>query len=95
MRYAILIAILYTCISHTFVVFYTQEDGQDFGIDWGGPVSHNTSDNDVNVPETPNPLSRVDMLELEVILSQEESSVQYGIDTYEHVLEFMYRKLGF
>ena len=71
-----------------------QEEGQDFGVDRGGPVPHDCTDRDITVPEIPNPLTRVDMLELQATLLHEESSMQYGIDSYRCVLQFVSRKLG-
>ena len=63
-----------------------QEEGQDYGVDWGGPVPHDSKDHDINIPEIPNPLTRVDMLELQATLLHEESNMQYGVDSYERVL---------
>ncbi|CAI8015068.1 hypothetical protein GBAR_LOCUS9377 [Geodia barretti] len=54
-----------------------EEEGQDFGVDRGGPVPHDCTDRAITVPEIPNPLTRVDMLELQATLLHEESSMQY------------------
>lgn len=75
-------------------IILLQEEGQNYGVDWGGPVPHDSSDHRINIPEIPNPLTRVDMLELQATLLHEESSMQYGVDSYERVLQFVSRKLG-
>lgn len=67
---------------------FLQEEGRNFGIDWGGPVSYD-NDECITIPETPNPLTRADMMELQTTILNQESSTQYGIDTYEQVLEFV------
>ena len=64
-------------------------------MDWGGPVSHSeSSDEVVTVPDTPNPLSRGDMCELQRILTPLHLSVNYGIDVYERVFHFVSEKVG-
>lgn len=73
---------------------FLQEEGHNFGIDWGGPVSYDNSDECITIPETPNPLTRADMAELQTTILNQESSTQYGIDTYEQVLQFVSSKLG-
>lgn len=63
------------------------QDGHDFGIDWEGPFSHENCDEWITIPPTPNPLTRVNMAELQAIIYQ--PSIQYGVDTYERVLQFV------
>ena len=63
-------------------------------MDWGGPVSHSeSSDEVVTVPDTPNPLSRGDTCELQRILTPLHLSVNYGIDVYERVFILCPKKL--
>ena len=59
-------------------------------MDWQGPVpNHENDDEVVVVPDTPSPLSRADMDELEILLAMSHSSANYGIDVYESVLHFV------
>ena len=64
-----------------------------FGVDWEGPVPHENNE-EITVPETPNPLNRADMEELERIVSPLQPSVHYGIDLYDRALLFLSQKVG-
>ena len=67
----------------------------EFGIDWGGPIPHSDRNSDgITVPDTPTPLNRADMDELQRIVSPLHSSTNYGIDIYERALHFVSEKLG-
>ena len=65
-------------------------EGQNFGIDWCGPAPYDSSDETVNVPETPNPLNRADMAELKASISHQEPSMHYGIEIYKSALHFCF-----
>ena len=58
-----------TILKQCHVIVLLQEERQDYGVDWGGPVLHDSSDHDISIPEIPNPLTRVDMLELQLSYS--------------------------
>ena len=73
---------------------YFQDGDQQFGIDWGGPVSHEDTYEVVHVPETPTPLSITDIEELQATVSPLEPSIHYGIDLYERALLFVSQKVG-
>ena len=67
-----------------------QDEVEQYGVDWGGPVPHGDTDEMICVPETSNPLSRVDMEELQLIsASPLGATVNYGIDLYERALLFV------
>ena len=55
---------------------------------------YDSSDETVNVPETPNPLNRADMADLTASISHQEPSMHYGIEIYEIALHFVSSKLG-
>ena len=58
----------------------------EFGVDLGGPIPHDSDDETVTVPDTPNPRSRTVMDELQRIMTQAHPSVDYGI---ERLLQFV------
>lgn len=72
-----------------------QDECELFGVDWGGPVPYEDTNETVYVPETPNPLSRADMEELQATVSSLATSVHYGIDLYERALLFVSQKVGY
>jgi len=71
-----------------------QGEVEEFGVDWGGPVPYEDTDETICVPETPIPLSRADMEKLQAIVSPLAPSVHYGIDLYERTLLFVSQKVG-
>ena len=72
-----------------------QDEAEQFGVDWDGPVSHEDTDETVCVPETPCPLSSADMEELLSVVPPLAQSMHYGIDLYERTLLFVSQKLGY
>ena len=72
---------------------YFQDEDNQFGIDWGGPVPHESTDDIVDVPETPIPLNAVDLEELHATISPLDPSVHYGVHLYERVLAFVSDKV--
>ncbi|XP_062517564.1 uncharacterized protein LOC134192821 [Corticium candelabrum] len=80
--------------SEVFEVRYFQDGDQQFGIDWGGPVSHEDTYEVVHVPETPTPLSITYIEELQATVSPLEPSIHYGIDLYERALLFVSQNVG-
>ena len=60
-----------------------------------GPVPYEDTDETVYVPETPNPLCKADMEELQATISPLAPSVHYGIDLYERALLFVSQKVGY
>ena len=75
--------------------FVHQDEAEQFGVDWGGPIPHEGIDETVSVPDTPCPLSSDDMEELQAIASPLDQSVHYGIDLYERTLLFVSQKLEY
>lgn len=81
-------------VSTLLFAHYLQDEDEQFGIDWGGPVPHESTDEMVHVPETPIPLNSAEMEELQATISPLDPSVHYGIDLYERVLLFVSQKVG-
>ena len=77
-----------------YLMLQLQDQVEDFGVDWEGPVPLEDQSEALCVPETPNPLSRADMEELQAIVSPLDPSVYYGIDLYERTLLFVSQKIG-
>ena len=64
-------------------------------MDWQSPVPNCEGDDEaVVIPDTPSPLSRADIDELERILAPPHSSINYGIDLYESGLHFVSHRVG-
>ena len=72
-----------------------QDEREEFGVDWGGPVPRDDADGAVCVPETHNPLSTADMEELLAIVLPLAPSVQHGIDLYERALLFVSQRIRY
>ena len=66
--------------------FLLQEENQEFGVNWEGPVPYDECDDNINVPETPTPLTTADVADLRTTISSREPSMQYGVDLYEYAL---------
>ena len=67
-----------------------QDDFQQYGIDWEGPVPAEDFDIDViDVPETTCPLSREYVDELTRMVDPLRNSDLYGIDIYLDAIEYV------
>ena len=71
-----------------------QNEAENFGVDWEGPVPREDGDETVCVPETACPLSDADMEELLSVVPPLAQSEHYGIDLYERTVLFVSQKLG-
>lgn len=72
-----------------------QDSVTDFGIDWDGPCPSSGNDSAVMVPETPAPISTLDLEDLMRLAPPLSESTFYGIDLYINTLDFVCRKLDF
>lgn len=66
-----------------------QNEAENFGVNWEGPVTREDNDETVCVPEIACPLSDADMEELLSVVSPLALSKHYGIDLYESTVLFV------
>lgn len=79
----------YSLSSDTYI-FDLQDAWSDYGIDWDGPLPENNEDgNEVEVPETRNPLSGEKFYELSNTIHPLRASDCYGIDIYQETVGFI------
>ena len=83
--------------SHTkagppLLIFIMQEMAYH-GIDWDGPLPDVEDTEHIEVPAIPVPLENNDMQELIRTVCPTAPSNDYGIDIYNHTLQFVLNKL--
>ena len=90
-------ALLYIIYIPDYALLHNfQGEEEQFGVDWEGPVPHESNAIDtVNVPDTPLPLNSCTLEELNSVISPLDPSLCYGIDLYERVLIFVAQKVGY
>ena len=77
-----------------FPLFLLQ--GDNYGIDWDGPVPNNPTDDHatVEVPVTRNPLQEEHYASLKDSIDPLCNSDEYGVDTYLEALYFIHTKIS-